>query len=67
MFCLYSSERPSRLKGIETPLRPVGVVGQASRGSERPSRLKGIETQKPLQNPLYLRAEFGKPFPFEGN
>ena len=43
MLC---SERPSRLKGIETKLEQVCCVRCGFLGSERPSRLKGIETQE---------------------
>ena len=37
------SERPSRLKGIETVTVSSIIIESSS--SERPSRLKGIETQ----------------------
>ena len=37
------SERPSRLKGIETYLQTLDPKQQFC--SERPSRLKGIETE----------------------
>ncbi len=38
------SERPSRLKGIETGTFHSFFVSFSFRCSERPSRLKGIET-----------------------
>ena len=64
-LALVSSERPSRLKGIETCCQyPVRILLLRS---ERPSRLKGIETNtKPyrLWKSVWL---FGKTFPFEGN
>ena len=60
-----SSERPSRLKGIET--KDFGsTTAPKNKCSERPSRLKGIET-KDTASVKDKDRQFGKTFPFEGN
>ncbi len=55
------SERPSRLKGIETWNRGSGTRGNI--GSERPSRLKGIETVNVLYNSIAKNVQVRKDLP----
>ena len=61
----FRSERPSRLKGIETMILSFFIFS-SPKSSERPSRLKGIET-KQYDEYFQRILMFGKTFPFEGN